>query len=96
MNKETEKAIKSHETRNKLERLMTERYRPKFEPHVGVDPHTYSPYGHELHSMSVRDLHALIITMNCLLEHQLNKFVRYRLEVLGLEEEFVRRWVDPE
>ena len=46
--------------------------------------------------MNIRDLHALVITMNCLLEHQLNKFVRYRLEVLGLEEEFVRKWVDPE
>lgn len=97
MSKENTKAfVRSHETRNKLEKLMTERYRPDYEPHINVDPKTYSPYGHELHSMNVRDLHALIITMTCLMEHQHNKFNRYRNEVLGMEEEFIRKWVDPE
>ena len=91
MNKETDKFIKSHETRCKIEKELTEKYRPGYEPHLGTHEH-YSPYGKDLHKMSLKDKDELITMMIRLLVHQQEKFTKYQMEILGFEKEFIKKW----
>ena len=59
----TKKWVESHETRCKIEKELTEQYRPGYEPHKDTDEY-YSPYGYDLHKISKRDMDEL---MNCML-----------------------------
>jgi hypothetical protein len=71
MTKLTKEFVESHQTRCKIEKELTEEYRPDYEPHLGTHEH-YSPYGHELHKISKRDMDELVNCMLRLLVH-LNK-----------------------
>ena len=64
----TKEWVDSHETRCKIEKELTEKYRPGYEPHLGTHEH-YSPYGHELHKLSKRDMDSLVTMMVRLLVH---------------------------
>ena len=61
----------SLKTRCDIERKLTEKYRPNYEPHLGTHE-DHSPYGHNLHKISKRDMDELVNCMLRLLVH-LNK-----------------------